>query len=104
MRVQFQNAFDEAKSHIKVVIGLGTCGIAAGGEKIWDAVSSYIDSQGLEIEMMSTGCIGMCYAEPLMEVHMPGQPRFIYGNLNPIAAIDVLKKHLSRENPLRNTL
>ncbi len=99
MRDQFQNAFEESKNHIKVVIGLGTCGIAAGGEKIWDAVSSYIDSQGQEIEMMSTGCIGMCYAEPLMEVHMPGQPRFIYGNLNPKAAVDVIKKHLSEGKP-----
>jgi len=99
MRKQFQNAYDESKNRIKVVFGLGTCGIAAGGEKIWDAVSSYIDTHGLDIDMMSTGCIGMCCAEPLMEVHMPGEPRFIYGNLKPEVAIDILKKHLVEGNP-----
>ena len=99
MRKQFQSAFNESKNRIKIVIGLGTCGIAAGGENIWTAVNNYIETQGLEIVMMSTGCIGMCYAEPLMEVHMPGEPRFIYGNLKPEAAIAILEKHLKEGKP-----
>ncbi len=99
MREQFQNAFNESGNRIKIIIGLGTCGIAAGGDKIWNAVNNYIENQGLEIEMMSTGCIGMCYAEPLMEIHMPGKPRFIYGNLKPENAIDILKRHLQYGEP-----
>lgn len=99
MRKQFQDALEESRKHTRVVIGLGTCGIAAGGDKIWHEVSRYIETHRLEVEMMSTGCIGMCYAEPLMEVHMPGEPRFIYGNLTPEAAVDILKLHLSEGKP-----
>ncbi|NLB53218.1 MAG: NADH-quinone oxidoreductase subunit NuoF [Syntrophomonadaceae bacterium] len=99
MRKQFQSAFNESKNRAKIVIGLGTCGIAAGGEGIWTAVNNYIQSQGLEIDMMSTGCIGMCYAEPLMEVHMPGEPRFIYGNIKAEAAVAILAKHLNEGKP-----
>ncbi len=99
MRKQFQSAFNESKNQVKIVIGLGTCGMAAGGEKIWNEIASYIDRQGLKVEMMSTGCIGMCYAEPLMEVHIPGQPRFIYGNLKPETAIAILERHLKQGEP-----
>ncbi len=98
-RQQFQSAFEESKKRAKVVIGLGTCGIAAGGEKVWNAVSDYIETHRLEIEMMPTGCIGMCYAEPLMEVHMPGEPRFIYGNLGPDNAVAILQQHLQEGIP-----
>ncbi|MGI6550753.1 MAG: NADH-quinone oxidoreductase subunit NuoF [Syntrophomonadales bacterium] len=99
MRKEFQRAFNKSKNRTKVVIGLGTCGIAAGGEKVWAAVSDYIESQGLEIEMMSTGCLGMCYAEPIMEVHMPGEPRFVYGNVNPEAAVEIVRKHVQEGKP-----
>ncbi|NPV91782.1 MAG: NADH-quinone oxidoreductase subunit NuoF [Firmicutes bacterium] len=99
-RVEFKRRFDELGSRVRVVIGLGTCGIAAGGKDLWTGVSGYIGAQGLDIEMISTGCIGMCYAEPLMEIHMPGQPRVIYGNLNPEIAVEVLKKHLKGEASL----
>jgi NADH:ubiquinone oxidoreductase, NADH-binding (51 kD) subunit len=99
MRKHFQNAFHESEQRKKIVIGLGTCGIAAGGDKIWKVLSDYIETNGLDIEMMSTGCIGMCYAEPLMEIHLPGEPRFIYGNLNPESTIAILKRHLKEGEP-----
>ncbi len=97
MRLQFREAYNETQKQARVIVGLGTCGIAAGGNKIWDQVGSYIQTWGLDIDMMSTGCIGMCYAEPLMEIHLPGQPRYIYGNLDPEAAVAVLKRHIEED-------
>ena len=99
LRQQFQYTFNESHKRARIVIGLGTCGIAAGAEKVWTAVSNYIETQGLEIAMMATGCVGMCYAEPLMEVHLPGEPRFIYGNLKPENAVAILKRHLQEGSP-----
>lgn len=84
---------------IKIVVGLGTCGIAAGGDKIWASVQGFIRDQQADVVMMPTGCIGLCYAEPIMEVHLPGQARLIYGGLNPDTAVSVIKKHLQEGIP-----
>ncbi|MEA1959869.1 MAG: NADH-quinone oxidoreductase subunit NuoF [Bacillota bacterium] len=95
-RMMVQKKQDEQDKRIKIVIGLGTCGIAAGGNKIWEAVESELALQGLQADMVSTGCIGMCYAEPIMEVFVPGEPRVIYGNLTPEQAIEVVDLHLGK--------
>ncbi len=99
MRREFQRAFNVSTNRVKVAIGLGTCGIAAGGEKVWNAVNEYVENEGLDVDMMSTGCLGMCYAEPIMEVHMPGEPRFVYGNVKPETAVEILERHLKYGRP-----
>lgn len=93
-RLQYQAAFNAAEDRFKVVIGLGTCGIAAGGEKVRKVVEKYIQQHELQVDMMATACIGMCYAEPIMEVHLPGGPRIIYGNMTPDMAVEVLETHI----------
>ncbi len=99
MRREFQRAFNISANRVKVAIGLGTCGIAAGGEKVWTAINQYVENECLDVDVMSTGCLGMCYAEPIMEVHMPGEPRFVYGNVKPEAAVEILERHLKYGRP-----
>lgn len=95
-REVYLDDFERHKNKAKVVIGLGTCGIAAGGEKIWSAVEKELKKRGLEVAMMPTGCIGMCYAEPIMEVHLPDEPRIIYGNLTVEKAVEIVDKHIQK--------
>ena len=99
MRREFQRAFNISANRVKVAIGLGTCGIAAGGEKVWSAVNEYVENECLDVDIMSTGCLGMCYAEPIMEVHVPGEPRFVYGNVKPDTAVEILERHLKYGRP-----
>lgn len=94
IRKQYQAELKASEKRIKVVVGLGTCGIAAGGEKVFKALDKYIKQNELQVDMMSTACIGMCYAEPIMEVHLPDGPRIIYGNMKPETAVEVLKNHI----------
>ncbi|MDR9757819.1 MAG: (2Fe-2S) ferredoxin domain-containing protein [Thermoanaerobacterales bacterium] len=49
---------------MKIRIGLGSCGIAAGASKVKESVEAEIQKRGLDIEVKDTGCIGMCHAEP----------------------------------------
>jgi len=65
----------------KIIIGMGTCGIAAGAREILKAVMEEIDKRDLDVEVTQTGCIGMCEKEPLMDVKLPGKDRITYGNL-----------------------
>lgn len=79
----------------RVIIGLGTCGIAAGGRKIMEAAMEEISKRGLkDVSVETTGCIGMCQNEPLMDIVRPGEPRVTYGNLKPEDVPRIIADHL----------
>ena len=66
---------------MKVLVGLGTCGIAAGAEHTYQALLAERDSGKVPFVLEKTGCIGMCYREPLVEVHTDDGQRFQYGGV-----------------------
>ena len=79
----------------RIVIGLGTCGIAAGGRKIMEAAMEEIAKRGLkDVSVETTGCIGMCQNEPLMDIVRPGEARVTYGNLKPEDVPRIIAEHL----------
>ncbi|WP_088555206.1 NADH-quinone oxidoreductase subunit NuoF [Calderihabitans maritimus] len=73
---------------------MGTCGIAAGAKKVWEAISQEIRRQNLDVEVRQTGCLGMCHREVLVEVRIPGQPKVIYGNISPESVKRIVQEHL----------
>jgi NADP-reducing hydrogenase subunit HndB len=91
---------------IQVIVGMGTCGIAAGAKRTFDAVVEAVRSHGLSdrVVIRRTGCMGLCYVEPTVEVVMPGMPRVIYGNIDPDTAKDMIRKHLVERRLLDNHL
>ena len=79
----------------RIVIGLCTCGIAAGGRKIMEAAMEEIAKRGLkDVSVETTGCIGMCQNEPLMDIVRPGEARVTYGNLKPEDVPRIIAEHL----------
>ena len=56
-------------------VGAGTCGLGAGAQKTLDALRAYIDEQKLDADVVEVGCIGLCSAEPLVDVQLPGRTR-----------------------------
>jgi NADP-reducing hydrogenase subunit HndB len=81
---------------IQVIIGMGTCGIAAGAKQTFDAVVEAVKEHGLgdHVVIRQTGCMGLCYAEPTVEVVKPGMPTIIYGKMTSDMAKDFVRKHL----------
>ncbi|MCK9525884.1 MAG: (2Fe-2S) ferredoxin domain-containing protein [Limnochordia bacterium] len=65
----------------KIIIGMGTCGIAAGARDILQAVSQEVRKRNLDVITTQTGCIGMCEQEPLIDIQLPGQDRITYGRV-----------------------
>ena len=53
---------------IKVIVGLGSCGIAAGGNKVYQTIEKLKKAENIDFNLDSTSCIGMCFREPLVEV------------------------------------
>jgi NADH-quinone oxidoreductase subunit F len=83
----------------RILIGTGTCGIAAGAEEILKALREELDKNTLQADIVQVGCIGLCYAEPLMEIAKPGKPSVFYGNLTPALTADIVRDYLVGDNP-----
>lgn len=98
LRSKCRQELEEQMQRVRIVIGLGTCGIAAGGDKVRAAVEEELDNLGLQVELIATGCIGMCYAEPIMEVQIPGKSKIFYGYLNSEKAIKIVREHVARRD------
>ena len=80
---------------IEVIIGMGTCGIAAGAKDTLDAFIRELDENGIKnVRVTQTGCMGLCYVEPTVEVVVPGMPDVIYGKVNADIAGKIVRKHI----------
>ncbi len=83
----------EGKAHI--IVGIGTCGIAAGARDTMKAILGYIETQNLNgIVVTQTGCIGQCEKEPIVQVVIGDQPKVTYGKVNSDVARRIMKEHV----------
>lgn len=80
----------------RITVSMGTCGKAAGARSILEAVRAEAADSGLTIE--SVGCNGMCWAEPLMTVHLPGKGRALYGPVNERKARRIARQALEGDH------
>ena len=79
----------------QVVVGMGTCGIAAGAREAMKAILEVTEQEGLSgILVKQTGCIGLCEWEPIVEVSLGGQPKVTYGKVTPERARKIMKDHV----------
>ncbi len=82
----------------EVVISMGTCGIAAGGDSIYKLFESEMKEKGLDnIQLKKTGCLGMCFCEPNLVVKLDGMPDILYGNVDEKTAILIMNEHLTKK-------
>jgi len=83
-----------------VRIGLASCGIAAGGRKVYDAFKARLGEAGLDVRLKQTGCLGMCYNEVLVEVVSPRNESTFYGKVTPDRVPRIVSEHLSQGRPV----
>ena len=84
-----------------VKVGLASCGIAAGGQKVYDALKARLNDRGLKnVELRRTGCMGMCYSEVLVEVFPPQGRRVFYRNVTPEQVQRIVEEHLIGGKPV----
>jgi NADH-quinone oxidoreductase subunit F len=100
MRSGIEESYKAKQNRARIVVGLGTCGIAAGGNKVMETIKSEVASKGLDIDIDFTSCIGMCFAEPVVEVSLPGQSSVIYGGVFPESVAKLIDGHLVAKTPV----
>jgi NADP-reducing hydrogenase subunit HndB len=90
------NKRDTADKKIQVIVGMGTCGIAAGAKRTLDAFLEELEEKNLveQVLVTQTGCMGLCYVEPTVEIVMPDMPTVIYGKVDEEVARKIVRKHI----------
>jgi len=79
----------------EVVIGMGTCGIAAGAKAVFDAFLDEMEKAGIaDVTIKQTGCMGLCFSEPTVEVRCDDMPHVVYGNVDEKTARRIVREHL----------
>ena len=84
----------EREGKIRIVVGMGSCGIAAGARKTMKKFVEDAGNRHLDVEVTQAGCIGLCELEPIVDVILPGQPSVIYGQVLEERAKAIVYRHL----------
>ncbi len=90
----------EGANSLRVVVGMATCGIAAGARPVLNAFVEAVNEEGLadKVTVSQTGCIGICQFEPVVEIHEAGKEKITYVKMTPEKAKAVVEKHLKGGN------
>lgn len=83
LREKYKKEYRNKATRNRIVVGLGTCGIAAGGDKVMAAIKEQVAARKLDVDVDFTSCIGMCFREPMVEVALAGAPSVIYSEIYP---------------------
>jgi NADP-reducing hydrogenase subunit HndB len=84
-----------AKDRGKVVVAMGTCGIAAGAKDALMAVIEELEKADIhDVQVVQSGCMGLCDREPTVEVSMKEQPSVVYGDVNEANARRIVREHI----------
>ena len=96
------NMRSDSHDHTRVVVGMATCGIAAGARPVLNTLAQEVQSRGLtdKISVTQTGCIGLCQYEPIVEVMEPGKDKVTYVKMTADKALEVVERHLIGGHPV----
>ena len=88
----------EEGDKVELIVGMGTCGIAAGARDILQEIMQEIDKRDLDVTVSQTGCIGMCEKEPLVDVKLPDSDRVTYGEVTTDDVSRIISTHVVNGN------
>ncbi|MCL1819112.1 MAG: (2Fe-2S) ferredoxin domain-containing protein [Oscillospiraceae bacterium] len=86
---------EDGPDNTRIVVGMATCGIAAGARPVLAAAVEQVSRRSLEhVAVTQTGCIGVCRLEPIVEVYVPGSEKVTYVDMNPEKMEKVIAEHI----------
>ena len=94
-KVNLRETGENAGDTIELMVGMATCGIAAGARETLQALMTLIQDKGLtNVKLVQVGCLGFCHSEPTVQVNMPNQEPTLYGNVDQEVAKRIIEEHI----------
>ncbi len=108
MRRKFEEIAKESKNSYdqihdsdlpQILVGSATCGRATGSMDIFEAIEDYVQAKDIPAIVKQVGCVGLCYAEVLVDIIKPGEPRICYSEMTPEKAEELIDSYLLHNDP-----
>lgn len=93
-KIEMRSGADGPEGMVQVKVAMATCGIASGAKPIMDFFTDELDKRGIGAVITQTGCMGYCYAEPTVEVQMPGNEPIVFGFVDQKRADEIIEKYI----------
>ena len=84
----------DSENLVQVKVAMATCGIASGAKDTMEFMIGALEKRGVEAQVTQTGCMGYCYAEPTIEVTLPGKEAVVFGEVNLEKADEIIEKYI----------
>lgn len=108
LKAKRQELLDRAaakKSKAIINVSLGTCSIAAGGKVALEAMQDEVAKNGVtSVEFMQSGCMTYCYAEPTVEITLPGKDPVVFGNVDETKARELITEYVMKGEPVEGII
>lgn len=94
-KVNLRETGEDAGNTIELLVGMATCGIAAGARETLKALMDEVKEKDLQnVKLVQVGCLGFCHSEPTVQLNMPGQEPILYGNVDEETAKKIVDDHI----------
>ena len=104
-KVNLRETGEGSDETIELMVGMATCGIAAGARVTLEALLDEISKQDLKnIKIVQVGCLGYCHSEPIVQVNEPGKEPVLYGKVDDAKARDIINKHILKHELLDDSI
>lgn len=95
-KIELREKGENVDSLVQVKVALATCGIAAGAREVMNAIIDECAALSIDnVVVTQTGCMGYCYAEPTIEVTLPGQEGVVFGNVDHAKVKEIVKQYIA---------
>jgi NADP-reducing hydrogenase subunit HndB len=95
-KIKLRENSDHPEQVVQVKVGMATCGIASGAKDTMKYFVEELEQQAIDAVVTQTGCMGYCYAEPTVEITLPGKEPVVYGDVNKSKAQEIIDIYIKR--------
>ncbi len=93
-KIKMRESGEHPESIVQVKVAMATCGIASGAKEVMTFFMEELEKRGIEAVVTQTGCMSYCYAEPTVEVTIPGKSPLVFGFVNNRKADEIIEKYI----------
>ena len=101
---KLRSSLDYPEHVIQIKVGMATCGIASGAKETMKYMIDELEQQAIDAIVTKTGCLGHCYAEPPVEVILPGKEPVLFGYVDKAKVLEIIDLYIKRGEPVEGTI
>lgn len=95
-KIKLRENSEHPEQVVQIKVGMATCGIASGAKETMNYFVEELEQQAIDAVISQTGCMGYCYAEPTVEITLPGKEPVVFGYVNKTKASEIIDVYIKR--------